>query len=312
MEHIPVLLEESVTLLLDHPRLPADAILVDATFGGGGHSRRLLERAPAGLRLVALDRDPAAYIRSLPLQAAYPARFRLLSGNFAELKALLAAAGIGGIDGLLLDLGLSSFQLAEGSRGFSFRSDGPLDMRMDPESGPSAAEVVNQATVETLIRIFRKYGEEPYARQIARRIVERRRRRSFTTTRELAALIEEMVPVYKRGRRHPATRVFQALRIYVNDELRALERVLNDALELLRPGGRLVVISYHSLEDRLVKQSLRWAAKGCICPPQLPVCVCGCHPRVRILTGRGLRPDAVEVERNPRSRSAVLRAAEIV
>jgi 16S rRNA (cytosine1402-N4)-methyltransferase len=314
MEHIPVLLRESVELLLANPRLSPASVLVDATFGGGGHSRRLLEEGLCNFKVVALDQDPAARNRALSLESEFPSRFRLLAGNYAELARLLAVAGVVKIDGLLLDIGLSSFQLAESQRGFSFQSEGPLDMRMNPECGEPASGIVNRADITTLTRIFREYGEEPYAREIARRIVEYRARQPLCTTRDLAGLIEAMVPDHKRSRtrRHPATRVFQALRIFVNDELSALKQVLVAGLERLNPGGRLVVISYHSLEDRLVKQSFRAAARGCVCPPRIPVCVCGRKPRVRILTGRGWRPDAAEIERNPRSRSAVLRAVEVV
>ena len=311
MEHIPVLLKESVDILLAGRRVAGgEGVIVDATFGGGGHSRSLLERSPAGVSVVAIARDPEALLRGESLIFEFASRFRLLAGNFADLSSLLDDAGIKKIDGLLLDIGLSSYQLEEGGRGFSFQSEGPLDMRMDPTKGEPAAMIVNQADRKTLTGIFRDFGEEPYAAAIARKIVESRVQKPLLTTRSLAGLIEEMVPSYKRSRRHPATRIFQALRIFVNDELNALEQVLNAGLERLESGGRMVVISYHSLEDRLVKRIFRQAAKGCVCPPRVPVCGCGQKQKVKILTGRGLRPQNSEIALNPRSRSACLRAVE--
>ena len=285
---------------------------MDATFGGGGHTLGLLENSPERVRIVALDRDPEAVSRARGLLEDFPSRFRLLAGNYAELPQLLRAEGIERIDGLLLDIGLSSYQLEDGERGFSFQSDGPLDMRMDPAVGRPAAEIVNQADARTLARIFRDFGEEPYARAIAREIVTRRETAPLLSTRDLAGLVEAMVPPHKRTRRHPATRIFQALRIVVNGELEALEKVLAAGLEILNPGARMVVISYHSLEDRLVKRFFRQAARGCTCPPKIPVCTCGRQAAVRILTGRGRRPDEAEVADNPRSRSAVLRAVEVL
>ncbi|MEA1921762.1 MAG: 16S rRNA (cytosine(1402)-N(4))-methyltransferase RsmH [Pseudomonadota bacterium] len=311
MEHIPVLLKESVDILLAGRRVVGgEGVLVDATFGGGGHTRKLLEQSDNGVSLVAIDRDPEAALRSQSLLSEFASRFKLLAGNFADLSELLDDAGIDNIDGLLLDIGLSSFQLEEGERGFSFQSLGPLDMRMDPTTGEPASTIVNQADYKTLFKIFRDFGEEPYAAAIARKIVESRVQNPLVTTRSLAALIEDMVPLYKRSRRHPATLVFQALRIVVNDELNALERVLNAGLERLERGARMVVISYHSLEDRLVKRIFRQAAKGCVCPPRVPVCGCGQKPKVKILTGRGVRPQESEIALNPRSRSACLRAVE--
>ena len=311
MEHIPVLLKESVDFLLAGRRVVGgEGVLVDATFGGGGHSRSLLERSSEGVSVVAIDRDPEATLRGESLTVEFASRFKLLAGNFADLTELLDDAGIDKIDGLLLDIGLSSFQLEEGERGFSFQSPGPLDMRMDPTTGEPASTIVNQADYKTLFKIFRNFGEEPYAAAIARKIVESRVQNPLLTTRSLAALIEDMVPVYKRSRRHPATLVFQALRIVVNDELNALEQVLNAGLERLERGARMVVISYHSLEDRRVKRIFRQATKGCVCPPRVPVCGCGQKPKVKILTGRGVRPQESEIALNPRSRSACLRAVE--
>ncbi|HIE07183.1 MAG TPA: 16S rRNA (cytosine(1402)-N(4))-methyltransferase RsmH [Desulfarculaceae bacterium] len=311
MEHVPVLLQESVEILLGGRRVAAGAaVIVDATFGGGGHTRRLLECGHDKVVVVAIDRDPAAIARSDSLQHDFGERFKLLPGNFSDLEQLLDQAEIGKIDGLLLDIGLSSFQLEEGARGFSFQSDGPLDMRMDPDTGEPAAAIIREADCDTLTRIFRDFGEEPYAGVIARKIVAARVQKPFLTTHSLAQLIADMVPDYKRSRRHPATKVFQALRIVVNDELGALEKVLKAGLKRLSQGGRMVVISYHSLEDRLVKRFFRESAKGCICPPGIPVCGCGRISRVKIINRSGLRPQRVEIERNPRSRSACLRAIE--
>ncbi len=311
MKHVPVLLQESVDILLSGRSFSGDhGVIVDATFGGGGHTRRLLELGGDLVNVVAIDRDPAAVARSADLKKDFPGRFQLLPGNFADLDQLLDDAGIGRIDGLLLDIGLSSFQLEEGERGFSFQNEGPLDMRMDPAVGRPASAIIQESDVETLTRIFREFGEEPYAAAIARKIVAGRRQKPLLTTRSLALLIADMVPDYKQSRRHPATRVFQALRIFVNDELKALEEVLEAGLERLNPGGRMVVISYHSLEDRLVKSFFREAAKGCICPPRVPVCGCGRVSRVKIIHRPGLRPQPDEIERNPRSRSACLRAIE--
>jgi len=311
MKHVPVLLQESVEILLAGSRITAGAaVIVDATFGGGGHTRRLLECGHDKVAVVAIDRDPDAIARSESLKREFAERFNLLPGNFSDLDLLLDEDGIGRLDGLLLDIGLSSFQLEEGARGFSFQSDGPLDMRMDPEAGEPAAAIIMEADCDTLTRIFRDFGEEPYAAAIARKIVAARDQKPFLTTHSLAQLVADMVPDYKRSRRHPATRIFQALRIVVNDELGALEKVLKAGLERLNQGGRMVVISYHSLEDRLVKRFFRESAKGCICPPRVPVCGCGRVSRVKIINRSGLRPSREEIERNPRSRSACLRAIE--
>jgi len=313
MKHVPVLLQESVEILLAGSRVTAGpAVIVDATFGGGGHTRRLLECGDDRVAVIAIDRDPAAVARSASLKQEFAERFNLLPGNFSDLDLLLDEGGIGMIDGLLLDIGLSSFQLEEGSRGFSFQSDGPLDMRMNPDAGEPAAAIIMAADCDTLTRIFRDYGEEPYAAAIARKIVAVREQKPFLTTHSLAHLVADMVPDYKRSRRHPATRIFQALRIVVNDELGALEKVLKVGLERLNQGGRMVVISYHSLEDRLVKRFFRESAKGCICPPRVPVCGCGRVSRVKIINRSGLRPLKEEIERNPRSRSACLRAIEVL
>jgi 16S rRNA (cytosine1402-N4)-methyltransferase len=236
----------------------------------------------------------------------------LRQANFRELATVAPAAGFGQVDGALFDLGLSSYQLADTERGFGFRAGGPLDMRFDTSRGVPAAELLGTLDTDELTALFRRYGEEPRAARIARAIVEARRTAPVATAEELAALVGSVVPPNPRqpSRTHPATRVFQALRIAVNQELEALEAGLAAALDLLRPGGRLVVLSYHSLEDRIVKRFIAAERRGCVCPPELPVCVCGRDPRLRVLTRRSVTPTTAEIVANPRARSARLRAAE--
>ena len=286
-------------------------LYLDGTLGGAGHARLILEAsAPAG-RLVGLDRDPAAIARATGALAGFGDRVVLRHCNFSEMADVAAAEGIEGFDGILLDLGVSSYQLDQAERGFSFRSDAPLDMRMDTTVGATAAEVLATAGEEELARIFRTFGEERYARRIARRIVAERSSSELTTTGQLAELVRDAVPGGKvPSRIHPATRVFQALRIFVNDELHHVEEGLRQAVALLRPGGRLVVISFHSLEDRIVKHYFRDEARGCICPPRIPQCVCGRLPRLEVLTRKGVRAGEVEVNENSRARSAILRAVK--
>lgn len=284
-------------------------LYLDGTVGGGGHARLILEAsAPAG-RLIGLDRDRAALARATEVLAPFGDRVVLRQAAFADARSVLGAMGVTGVDGILLDLGVSSHQLDTPERGFSFREEGPLDMRMDRESGTTAAEALNDLPEAELTRIFREYGEERWAGRIARRIVRQRDEAPLQTTRQLAELVREVVPGGRvPARIHPATRVFQALRIFVNGELEQVRTGVQEALELLHPGGRLAVISFHSLEDRIVKHAFRDAAQGCICPPRLPVCQCGHQPQVELLTRKALRPGAEEVEANPRARSAVLRA----
>lgn len=287
----------------------AGEIYLDGTLGGAGHARLILEASAPSGRLVGLDRDPAAIERARAALAPLADRIALRHRNFAEMAAVAVEEGIDGFDGILLDLGVSSYQLDEAQRGFSFRGEAPLDMRMDTTVGQTAAEVLATAGDEELARIFRDFGEERFARRIARRIVAERSARPLTTTRQLAELVRDAVPGGKvPARIHPATRVFQALRIFVNDELRHVEDGLRQAVELLRPGGRLVVISFHSLEDRIVKHFFRDEARGCICPPRIPLCVCGKMPRVEVLTRKGVRASETEVNENPRARSAIMRA----
>jgi 16S rRNA (cytosine1402-N4)-methyltransferase len=306
--HLPVLAEEVITMLA-----PASGSLqIDATVGGGGHTERILEATDPDGRLLGLDADSAAIDRVRRRLARYGERLVLRQSNFRELGRVAPEAGFGAVDGCLFDLGLSSFQLADGERGFGIRTGGPLDMRFDPSRGVPASELLASLDERELTALFRRYGEEPYAPRIARAIVSARTSEPIDTAERLVAIVEHVAPAAPRGRRriHPATRVFQALRIAVNDELEALELALADAVELLRPGGRLVVLSYHSLEDRIVKRFLAAERRGCTCPPQAPACVCGRLPRLRLVTRPSLAPSASEIAANPRARSARLRAAE--
>jgi 16S rRNA (cytosine1402-N4)-methyltransferase len=286
-------------------------IYLDGTLGGGGHARLILGAASPDGILVGLDRDAEALAAAKNNLAGFGARAILLQGNFCDMDAHLDRLEIKALDGVLLDLGVSSYQLDSPERGFSFREEGPLDMRMNPAEGASAATVVAEAEAGELKRIFRDYGEERWAGKIARAIVNDREQTPFVTTLQLAELVRRVVPGGKVPQRiHPATRVFQALRIHVNGELDSLRAGLDAAWRRLKVGGRLVVISFHSLEDRMVKQTFRALATGCTCPPRLAVCACGKKPAVRVLTRKALRATENEVNSNPRSRSAVLRAME--
>jgi 16S rRNA (cytosine1402-N4)-methyltransferase len=298
--HTPVLVREVVELLAAE----RGGFFVDATVGAGGHARALLEAAP-GVRLLALDRDPDALALARERLTGFGERVRFAEANFGDLASALE--GFPPPDGILADLGLSSMQLEEPSRGFSFRRDGPLDMRMS-RSGRSAADVVATASAEELSRIFFEYGEERMAVKITRAILEERSRQPITTTRQLSRIVARVKG--DREKIDPATRVFQALRIEVNQELQALSRFLAAAVEKLNAGGRLAVLSYHSLEDRMVKDTFRKQTGVCMCPPKLPVCVCGARRALLVLTRRPIRPKDSEVHRNPRSRSARLRVAE--
>ena len=307
--HQPVLVEEVVTALAAAP----GSLQIDATVGGGGHTERILGATDPDGRLLGLDADGAAIARvRARLEPRFGERLVLRQANFRELGTVAPDAGFGVVDGCLFDLGLSSFQLADVDRGFSFRAEGPLDMRFDTTRGVPAAELLETLDAAELTALFRRYGEEPFAGRIARAIVEDRRGSPVRTAQELAALVERVAPSRAPGRRrvHPATRVFQALRIAVNEELEALQDGLAAALDLLRPGGRLVVLSYHSLEDRIVKRFFQAERRGCTCPPELPICVCGRLPRLRLVTPKGIVPAAAEIAANPRARSARLRAAE--
>jgi 16S rRNA (cytosine1402-N4)-methyltransferase len=304
-DHVPVLGAEVRELLAVRP----GETVVDATFGSGGHARLLAADLDGRGKLVAIDRDPTARSYFDRFKAAAGIDVRFLRGDFAVVLAQLAANDVAA-DAVLLDIGVSSMQIDRPERGFSYAVDAPLDMRMDPSTEPSAREIVNTWDERELVDVFRRFGEERYARQIARAIVRRRATQPFERTSDLVDVIKSSIPTPARfGEGHPAKRVFQALRIAVNDELAALETALPAALEMLRPGGRLAVISFHSLEDRIVKRFFQQRARGCTCPPDFPVCVCGRSPEVEILTPKPVRPSAREIDDNPRAASARLRAA---
>jgi len=304
--HLPVLPEEVLLWLDPQP----GGVFLDGTLGGAGHARLILDRAPAS-RLIGIDRDAAALANATQILAPYGDRVSLHHTEFDQAADLLTQLGISGLDGMLLDLGVSSHQLDTRERGFSFRYEAPLDMRMNPQIGMTAAEVVNQFEEAPLRQLFFDFGEERYSRRIAARIVAQRQQEPIATTTQLADLVRDAVPGgHRPDRIHPATRVFQALRIYVNDELGQVKRGVDAAIDLLKPGGRLVVISFHSLEDRIVKQLFRSRAQGCICPPRLPVCQCQHQPDVVLLTRKGIKATSAEIENNQRSRSAILRAVQ--
>lgn len=303
--------EKSISTWLTFLEPHDGGIYLDGTLGGGGHARLILEAASPDGILIGLDRDAAALDAARKNLVAFGDRVILRQGNFSAMDTHLDLLGIDLLDGILLDLGVSSYQLDSPERGFSFREDGPLDMRMNPAEGVSAATVVAEAEVGELKRIFREYGEERWAGKIARAIVSDRDQAPFETTLQLAELVSRVVPAGRGPQRiHPATRIFQALRIHVNAELDSLRAGLDAAWQRLKVGGRLVVISFHSLEDRMVKQTFRTLATGCICPPRFPVCVCGHKPAVRVMTRKAVRATEHEILSNPRSRSAVLRAME--
>jgi 16S rRNA (cytosine1402-N4)-methyltransferase len=302
-DHVPVLADEVVAAL--DPR-PGETV-VDCTFGAGGHASLLAARLRGDGKLIAIDRDPTVAPFFERFRRSTGVKARLLHGEFSAVLRQLADNGVQA-DAILMDLGVSSMQLDRRERGFSYAADSPLDMRMDPSADYSARELVNEADERELADIFRRYGEERYARQIARAIVRRRRQQPFERTGDLVETIKDAIPAPARfGEGHPAKRVFQALRIEVNDELGAVERALPAAVEMLRPGGRLAVISFHSLEDRIVKRFLRREEQGCTCPPEFPVCVCGSEPTMRATPRRAIRPTAGEIARNPRAQSARLR-----
>jgi 16S rRNA (cytosine1402-N4)-methyltransferase len=306
--HLPVMPAEVLETLAP----AAGSLQIDATVGGGGHTERILEAASPDGRVLGLDADELAIERVGVRMARFGDRLVLRRANFRELATVAPDAGFGAVDGALFDLGLSSFQLADRDRGFGFRAGGPLDMRFDTGRGVPASELVNTLSADALAALFRKYGEEPSAWKLAKAIVAARAGAPIETAEGLAKVIEDVSPENPRVRRriHPATRVFQALRIAVNEELDALEEGLAAAVDLLRPGGRIVVLSYHSLEDRIVKRFLAAERRGCTCPPEAPVCVCGKAPRLRLVTRPSMTPTDEEITANPRARSARLRAAE--
>jgi 16S rRNA (cytosine1402-N4)-methyltransferase len=305
--HLPVMVEEVIVGLSLRP----GSLSIDATVGGGGHTARILEATSPDGRLLGIDADPAAIERTSRHLAAFGDRVRLRQANFENLAEVAAYEGMDPVDAILLDLGLSSDQLADDARGFSFRAEGPLDLRFDPTRGQSAADLLATLDEAALIDLFRRYGDEPYAPRIARAIVREREGAPIESARALAELVERVVPAGRARRRtHPATRVFQALRIAVNRELEVLPTALEAATDLLRPSGRLAVLAYHSLEDRIVKRFIAAERRGCVCPPELPTCVCGRKPRLRPVGPAPAFPSADEIAANPRARSARLRIAE--
>lgn len=303
-EHVPVLLDEVLRFLKPRP----GGKYVDGTVGAGGHSAGILEASAPDGRVLAFDRDAEALAFARERLSAYEQRVTFVHDSYARMQDVASRYDFEKVDGILLDLGLSSRQLDDPKRGFSFMSEGPLDMRFDRSGGETAADLVNNLDSDALADIFWRYGEERLSRKYARAIIEER---PISTTAELAGLVERVAPHYVRRRRiHPATQVFQALRIAVNQELAALETGLPAAIELLKPGGRVAVISFHSLEDRFVKQLFRELSKDCVCPPRQPICTCDAQAVVRVITKKVERPREEEVEKNPRSRSARLRVAE--
>ena len=304
--HVSVLLEECI----DGLNIQPDGIYVDGTLGGAGHSSRIAEKLTAG-RLIGIDRDPVALKAAGARLAPFADRVTLVHSNFSEIASVLEDLQIEAVDGILLDLGVSSPQLDDGQRGFSYMSDAPLDMRMDSGDRITAETVVNTWSYEELRRILFDYGEERYAPQIAAAICRRRETDPIHTTFELVDVIRSAMPAAAlREKQHPAKRSFQAIRIAVNDELGAVRKVMEAAIPKLKTGGRLAIITFHSLEDRIVKNGMADAAKGCTCPPEFPVCVCGKKPAVRVLTRKPITASSRELEANPRSRSAKLRICE--
>ncbi len=307
LKHVSVLLHEAVDRLVTSP----EGIYVDCTLGAGGHSEAIVKRLNDKGRLIALDQDEEAIQMASRRLAPYLRQMTLVKSNFRELGDVLDRLGVTQVDGFLFDLGISSMQVDASERGFSYQHDDRLDMRMDRKQSLTAFEVVNQWPESQLREILSRYGEERFAPQIARRIVRERERGAIETTGQLAALVKEAIPAAaRRTGSHPARRTFQAIRIAVNDELSAFSEALAQTLERLRSGGRIAVITFHSLEDRICKQQFSEWAKGCICPPSFPVCSCRQQPRIRLVTRKPVVPTEEEVRENPRARSAKLRVAE--
>jgi len=306
LKHIPVLRDACIEAL----NIRADGIYADATLGGAGHSICIAEKLTEGGRLIGIDRDDTALVRAGARLEPYKERVTLVHSDFGRLDACLNEAGVDKLDGILFDLGCSSFQLDEAERGFSYMQDAPLDMRMDRDQAMTAYDLVNTADASELKRILFTYGEERYAPQITAAILRAREAQPIRTTGELAEIVRSTIPAAaaRKEKQHPAKRSFQAIRIAVNHELTSIENGLAAAIDRLAPGGRIAVISFHSLEDRIVKQTFAEAARGCTCPPEFPVCVCGNKPKLKIL-GKPIIPDEQECEENPRARSAKLRVA---
>lgn len=305
-KHVTVLLQEAVDALNIDPA----GVYLDGTLGGAGHSFEIASRLTTG-RLIGVDRDTVALQAATNRLAPFMERVTLVHSNFCELEGILNSCGLSGVDGMLFDLGVSSPQLDDAERGFSYMADAPLDMRMNRNDSLSAYDVVNGYSRAELKKILYEYGEERYAPQIAAAIERNRSEKPIETTLELAEIIRRAMPPQAcREKQHPAKRSFQAIRIAVNDELTSVSKMLEQAIGLLNPNGRIAVITFHSLEDRIVKSAFQQAAKGCTCPPEFPICVCGNKPQVRVITRKPMLPNAEELENNPRARSAKLRVAE--
>ena len=306
-EHISVMLMPTVDML----NVRKGGIYVDGTLGGGGHSAEILRRLDGTGHLYGIDRDNDA-LAAATERLGGAGNFTAVKGNFHDVRELLRTRGVEKIDGMMIDLGVSSYQLDTADRGFSYHADAPLDMRMDQDQTLTAREIVNTWPKEELVRILRDYAEEKWAARIADIILEHRAQKPLETTGDLVACVDAAIPkkIRMKDSGHSARRTFQALRIAVNDELDPLKKALEDMADMLNPGGHLAVITFHSLEDRIVKQTFRRLANPCTCPPHIPVCICGKKPTVRVLGGGGVKPSAEEVEANPRARSAMLRGCE--
>ncbi len=307
-QHQPVLMNQTLNSL----KLQPGGVYLDGTLGGGGHTEAILQATEPDGKVIGLDQDDEALAAASQRLKPFGERFCPIRANFAEMEQVLAAEGIAGLDGVLLDIGVSSHQLDEPDRGFSYMQDGPLDMRMDRRGGQTAADLVAELSESELANLIYRYGEEKFSRRIARRIVEQRAQTPIESTKQLAELISVAIPAAQRRKekQHPAKRTFQALRIAVNDELGVLERGLVAAFASLKSGGRLSVITFHSLEDRIVKNYFAGLAKGCECPPEFPVCVCGKQPQALLITRRPQTATEDELQSNPRARSAKLRTVE--
>ena len=306
-QHVPVLLEETLEGLNPSP----GHVIADCTVGGGGHALEIIQKILPGGYYIGLDKDPAAITAAGEKLKDFTGSFSLIRSSYTRLPEILQELGMEPVDGILFDLGVSSHQLDIPERGFSYMADAPLDMRMDPEGDLTAQRIVNEYSQEELTRILRVYGEERWASRIAAYIVQERSRQKISHTEQLVTVIKKAVPAAaRRAGPHPAKRTFQALRIAVNNELTELEETLQRIIPLLRKNGRICVISFHSLEDRIVKQTFMEFAKGCTCPPEIPICVCGKEAQLRIITRRPVEADREELEQNPRARSAKLRIAE--
>lgn len=305
--HVTVLLKETV----DNLNLKPNGIYVDGTLGGGGHSEYLLSLLGDEGKLIGIDQDLDAHKAAGERLARFGDKFVPVHNNFVEIKKVVKDLGLKGIDGMIMDLGVSSYQLDEADRGFSYMNDGALDMRMDRSSKVTAWQIVNEYTEKSIYELIRDYGEEKWASRIAKFIVEARRENEIKTTFELVDIIKAAIPAKARqDGPHPAKRTFQAIRIEVNNELGIIEKVIRDGLSVLNPGGRMGIITFHSLEDRIVKQTFKDLATACKCPPQFPICVCGGKSQVKLITRKPILPSAAEIEENPRSRSAKLRVIE--